>query len=58
MVYNLRDSRTSRLRTYADAAEKIVPLITDWFGAPREKAKTADLPDPNAAPFESGALAC
>ena len=41
---------------YADEAEKIVPLITEWFGAQREKAKTADLPDPNAAPFESGAL--
>jgi hypothetical protein len=41
---------------FADAAEKVVPLITDWFGPQREKAKTADLPDPNAAPFESGAL--
>ncbi len=40
---------------FADAAEKIAPLITDWFGAAREKAKTADLPDANAAPFESGA---
>ncbi len=42
--------------TFADAAEKIVPLITEWFGPQREKAKTADLPDPHAAPFESGAL--
>jgi len=41
---------------FADAAEKIVPLITEWFGPQREKAKTADLPDPHAAPFESGAL--
>jgi len=41
---------------FADAAEKIVPFITDWFGERREKAKTADLPDPHAAPFESGAL--
>jgi hypothetical protein len=41
---------------YADAAEKTLPLITDWFGAPRHKAQTADLADPNAAPFESGAL--
>jgi hypothetical protein len=41
---------------FADAAERVVPLITDWFGPQREKAKTADLPDPNAAPFESGAL--
>jgi hypothetical protein len=42
--------------TYADAAEKVVPLVTDWFGAPRSKAETADLVDSSAAPFESGAL--
>ena len=41
---------------YADAAEKVTPLITDWFGSPRSKAQTADLDDPNAAPFESGSL--
>jgi hypothetical protein len=41
---------------YADAAEKVVPLITDWFGKPRVKAETADLNDPGAAPFESGSL--
>ncbi len=41
---------------YADAAEKVVPLITDWFGAPRSKSETADLSDPDAAPFESGSL--
>jgi hypothetical protein len=40
--------------TFADAAEKIVPFITEWFGAPRGKARTADLPDPAAAPYESG----
>jgi hypothetical protein len=42
--------------TFADAAEKVAPLITEWFGAQREKAKTADLADAKAAPFESGAL--
>ncbi len=41
---------------FADAAEKIAPFIAEWFGAQREKAKTADLHDPYAAPFESGAL--
>jgi len=40
----------------ADEAAKIVPFITEWFGALREKAKTADLADPKAAPFESGAM--
>ncbi len=41
---------------FAEAAEKTVPLITDWFGTQREKAKVADLPDRTDAPFESGAL--
>jgi hypothetical protein len=41
---------------FADAAEKIAPFITDWFGPMREKAHTADLADPKATPFESGAL--
>ncbi|HEY4904894.1 MAG TPA: hypothetical protein VIH89_15580 [Candidatus Sulfotelmatobacter sp.] len=41
---------------FADAAEKTVPLITEWFGALREKAKVADLPVSDAAPFESGAV--
>jgi hypothetical protein len=41
---------------YADAAEKVIPLVTEWFGAPRSKARTIDLADPSAAPFESGPL--
>lgn len=42
--------------SFADAAEKTAPFIAEWFGPPREKAQTADLPDASAAPFESGAL--
>ena len=41
---------------YADAAEKVIPFVTEWFGAPHGKAETADLIDPDAAPFESGSL--
>jgi hypothetical protein len=41
---------------FADTAERIIPFITEWFGSPRQKAKVADFPDPNATPFESGAL--
>ncbi len=41
---------------YANAAEKMSPLISEWFGAPRSKAQTTDLADPNDAPFESGPL--
>lgn len=40
----------------ADAARQVAPLIADWFGAQRERAKTADLPAPDAVPFESGTL--
>jgi hypothetical protein len=46
----------SAAASYADGAGKALPLVTDWFGAPRGKAQTAELPDASAAPFESGAL--
>jgi hypothetical protein len=55
VVYNLTTHAVAA-ESYAAAAEKTVSLITDWFGAPREKAKTADLLDSKAAPFESGSL--
>jgi hypothetical protein len=41
---------------YADAAEKVIPLVTEWFGTLHSKAETAELMDPSAAPFESGPL--
>jgi aminopeptidase N len=41
---------------YADAAEKVIPLVAEWFGTPRTKAETADLADVNAPPYESGPL--
>ena len=41
---------------FADVAERVAPLVHDWFGPQRERAKIADLPDPDATPFESGAL--
>jgi hypothetical protein len=46
----------SAAATFADAADKVAPFITEWFGPPRAKAQTADLPVADAAPFESGAL--
>jgi hypothetical protein len=54
-VYNLPGHAVAA-EAYADAAEKAAPLVSDWFGAQREKAKLADLPDLNTSPFESGAL--
>jgi len=41
---------------FADAAERAETFVADWFGPARERAKTAELPVANAAPFESGAL--
>ena len=55
VVHYLRGHDTAAI-AYADAAEKALPLITDWFGKPRERAQTADLADPNGATFESGAF--
>jgi hypothetical protein len=55
LVYNL-PTHAVAAEVYADAAEKVAPLTKDWFGAAHEKAQTADLGDPKAAPFESGSL--
>jgi hypothetical protein len=41
---------------YAEMVEKAAPFITEWFGAQRSKAQTAELADANAPPFESGSL--
>jgi hypothetical protein len=54
-VFNLA-THAAAAEAYANAAEKVAPLITDWFGAPQETATTADLPDPGAAQFESGSF--
>jgi hypothetical protein len=55
IVYHLPGHDAAAL-SYADASEKATPFITEWFGAPKRKAETADLANPNAAPFESGSL--
>jgi len=54
-VHYLRGNDTFAA-AYADEADKVAPLITDWFGKLSAEAKTADLPDAGAAPFESGAV--
>ena len=42
--------------SFADSAKVAVPLVSEWFGTARERAKIADLPYSDAAPFESGFL--
>lgn len=54
-IYNL-PTHAGAAEAYSEAAAKLVPLISEWFGNIREKARTADLPDPSAAPFETGAF--
>jgi hypothetical protein len=41
---------------YIGAAETVLPSFAAWFGAPRSKVKVVELPDPDAAPFETGTL--
>ena len=54
-VYH-RPQHTVAAVTYADAAEGASALVREWFGATERKAETADVGDPNTAPFESGAF--
>ena len=46
----------SAAESYAEATDKVLPLITNWFGPPRAKAEVVELPDGAAVPFESGNL--
>jgi hypothetical protein len=46
----------SGAENYVLAADLAAPLVTEWFGAPRQKAETVDLADPEAASFESGPI--
>jgi peptidase M1-like protein len=41
---------------FADTSENTASLVQEWFGLSRENPKVADLPDPDATPFESGSL--
>lgn len=41
---------------YIVAAEKDLPFLTDWFGAPHEKVRIIELADADAVPFDSGAV--
>jgi hypothetical protein len=42
--------------SFADSAKVAVPLVSEWFGTARERAKIADLPYSDAGAFESGVL--
>ena len=42
--------------TYLQASEPASKFVTEWFGKPATPVAIADLADPRATPFESGAL--
>jgi hypothetical protein len=46
----------SAAEDYALAADLASPFVTDWFGPPRQRPTLTELQDPEAAPFESGAV--
>jgi hypothetical protein len=54
-VFNL-SGRATAAEAYAGAAEKVTPIIVDWFGPLHNKLRIADLPDSHDAAFESGTL--
>ncbi len=47
---------TSIARDYALAAEANDPLLHDWLGDPGQPARVIELTDPNANPYQSGAI--
>ena len=47
---------TSIARDYALAAEANDPLLHDWLGDPAQPARVIELADPNANPYQSGAI--
>ena len=47
---------TAAATDYALAAETVQPWVEQWFGPAKEKVQVIELPDANAAPFESGAM--
>ncbi|MGC2196348.1 MAG: hypothetical protein WA628_16875 [Terriglobales bacterium] len=51
-----RPEHKSNAEKFAQAGEAVTPFITEWFGALSEKAQVAELMDPAASPFESGAM--
>src|ERR1035437_9599179 len=47
---------TSPARDYALAAEANDPLLHDWLGEPTQPARIVELTDPNANPWQNGAV--
>ncbi|HZQ96339.1 MAG TPA: hypothetical protein VFA67_15100 [Candidatus Sulfotelmatobacter sp.] len=54
-VFNLQN-HAAAAAAYAAAAQEVESFVRDWFGVAQQKAITADLPEADDTPFESGSL--
>lgn len=52
-VYHLAQ-HTQTARDYVNAAEKVTPQITDWFGPQKSKLVIVELTDPDVLPYDDG----
>ena len=52
-IYYLSEHKSAAER-YGVLTDKLAPFFSLWFGQARSRAKVVELPDPAAAPFESG----
>jgi hypothetical protein len=41
---------------FTQAAQAVLPFITEWFGQPKHPVRVVDIQDTEAAPFESGLM--
>jgi hypothetical protein len=53
VIYYSRDHK-SLADAYGTLVDKVTPFLQSWLGQTRQKTKVIELPDPAAAPFESG----
>jgi hypothetical protein len=51
-----RPEHKANAEKFGQAAEAVAPFITEWFGTLHRKAHVAELFDPGASPYESGAM--
>jgi aminopeptidase N len=54
LVIYFLDGQEAGASTYTTAADPTAKFVGDWFGQPKVHVAIIDLPDANAAPFESG----
>ncbi|MFI5114298.1 MAG: hypothetical protein ACHP7J_04060 [Terriglobales bacterium] len=54
-LFNFSDHEAGAAK-YSSAVEPATKFVSEWFGQPSAPIAIADMVDPHAAPFESGAL--